>query len=159
MEIGFALLLLLGANGAPILAARLFAQRWNAPLDGGLRFVDGRALLGSAKTVRGVLAAIAVCPLIAWLAGLPAMVGVAFALYAMLGDVFSSFIKRRLGIPPSGQALGLDQIPEALIPLWFLREPIGLETGEVAGLTLSFIVVELMLSRLLYRWHIRRRPY
>ena len=35
----------------------------------------------------------------------------------MTGDLFSSFIKRRFGSAPSSQALGLDQIPESLLPL------------------------------------------
>ena len=31
---------------------------------------------------------------------------------AMLGDLLSSFWKRRVGLAPSWQAIGLDQIPE-----------------------------------------------
>ena len=48
------LLLLLGvANSAPIAARRLLGDRWAAPLDFGLNFVDGRPLLGRGKTIRG----------------------------------------------------------------------------------------------------------
>ena len=57
--LGLRLLLLLGAaNTAPIVIKRVLGGRWNAPLDGGLRFVDGRPLLGPSKTVRGLVAAV-----------------------------------------------------------------------------------------------------
>ena len=42
---GTALLLLLVANGAPILAARVFRHHLDGPLDGGLVLADGRPLL------------------------------------------------------------------------------------------------------------------
>jgi CDP-2,3-bis-(O-geranylgeranyl)-sn-glycerol synthase len=154
-----AFVLLLAANGAPILSARWLGRRWDCPLDGGVRFLDGRALLGRAKTCRGVISAVVVCGVIGWLAGISLQVGVLFGIYAMLGDLVSSFVKRRLGIAPSGRAVGLDQIPESLLPLWMLQGELGLGNLEVVTLVAGFFVLELALSRLLYRWHIRSRPY
>jgi hypothetical protein len=66
------LLLLTLANTSPLVAKRLLGPRWAAPLDGGLRFFDGRPLLGASKTVRGVLVAVAACTLAAPLLGLSA---------------------------------------------------------------------------------------
>jgi len=43
------------ANGTPILLARLMGNRLSQPIDGGVRFVDGRRLLGPSKTIRGLL--------------------------------------------------------------------------------------------------------
>jgi len=159
MELAFAFWLLLCANGAPILAQKYLGRRWCHRVDCGVRFVDGQPLLGDAKTWRGIGFALILCAISTVIAGLPLWLGVKFGLYAMLGDLFSSFIKRRLGIPPSGQAIGLDQIPEALLPLWLLQKPLGIEAVDVVLLTCGFLVVELSLSRLLYRWHIRNRPY
>lgn len=159
MALMVAMLLLLAANGAPILAERWFGRRWACPLDGGLQFFDKRPLLGKAKTCRGIAAALLLCAVIVLLLGLPLWLGILFAAYAMLGDLLSSFSKRRLAIPPSGRALGLDQIPESLIPLWLLHEPLRLNGVEVAMLVTAFFVIELGLSRLLYHWHIRNRPY
>ena len=49
-------LLLLGvANGTPIFARKLFGELFDAPLDGGIKFRDGRPLFGSSKTVRGIV--------------------------------------------------------------------------------------------------------
>jgi hypothetical protein len=38
------------------------------------------------------------------------------------GAPLSSFIKRRLALVPSSQAIGLDQIPESLFPLLACRQ-------------------------------------
>jgi hypothetical protein len=44
-------------------------------------------------------------------------IGVVVGSMAMLGDLFSSFVKRRLNLPPSSRATFLDQVPESLFPL------------------------------------------
>ena len=36
---------------------------------------------------------------------------------SMAGDLLASFLKRRFGLKVHAQAIGLDQIPEALLPL------------------------------------------
>jgi hypothetical protein len=153
------LLLLLVANGAPILARQLLGERFASPLDGGLRFIDGRPLLGPSKSWRGVLAAILLTAPCAILLGGAWWMGLLFALLSMLGDAIASFAKRRLAIAVHGRAAGLDQIPEALLPLWLLSEPLGLD-GEQVFLTVAlFMLLEMSLSPLLHRWHIRLRPY
>jgi CDP-2,3-bis-(O-geranylgeranyl)-sn-glycerol synthase len=154
-----ALLLLTAANGAPVIGKKLFGRRFAFPLDGGLRLPDGRPLLGPSKTVRGVALAVAATTLAAPLFGLAWQTGALFGALAMLGDSLSSFIKRRLGRPSSSQALGLDQIPESLLPLWLCRAALGLSAGEIAALVAAFVVLELLLSRLLYTWHVRDQPY
>lgn len=154
-----AMVFLIGANGAPIIAEKLFGRQFGIPIDGGLRLGDGRPLFGRSKTVRGVGFAVLLCLAIAWFFKQPLWIGMMFGLYAMLGDLCSSFIKRRVGIPVSGRALGLDQIPESLFPLWMLQSELGIGKGEVIVLVVAFFVVELTLSKWLYRWHIRKRPY
>jgi CDP-2,3-bis-(O-geranylgeranyl)-sn-glycerol synthase len=153
------LLLLVVANSAPIAAKRLLGARWNAPIDGGWRFVDGRPLLGPSKTFRGLLAASAAGALAAELLGFSLALGVQVAVLAMLGDALSSFAKRRLGIAPSGRATGIDQIPEALLPLLAVRDMLGLSWLEVAAITITFFVLEIPLARLAYRLKLRDRPY
>ena len=51
------LLLLVATNGAPVLAAYFMGRRGDLPVDFGKRLGDGRALFGSSKTWRGLLAA------------------------------------------------------------------------------------------------------
>ncbi|HXK57554.1 MAG TPA: CDP-archaeol synthase, partial [Gammaproteobacteria bacterium] len=79
--------------------------------------------------------------------------------FAMLGDLLSSFFKRRLGLNPSAMAFGLDQIPESLLPLLVCRPLLDLSWLQVCLLTLGFLILELLLSQLLYRLGIRRHPY
>src|SRR5690606_31394434 len=98
------LLLVLAANGAPILLARLTHGRSLPPVDFGCRLGDGQPLFGRSKTWPGILVAVAATSLVGVVLGYSWLVGVAAGAAAMVGDLCSSFIKRRLGIPPSGQA-------------------------------------------------------
>jgi hypothetical protein len=153
------LLLLLVANGTPILARLWLGERFSRPLDGGLRFMDGRPLLGSAKSWRGVMAAIIATTPCAMLLGQAWWLGALFALLSMLGDAMVSFVKRRLAVAVHGRVVGLDQIPEALLPVWLLNKSFGLNSEQVLVCVVLFMLLEIGLSPLLYRWQIRLRPY
>lgn len=154
------LLVLIGiANGAPILAENMLHRRLDYPVDCHVTFVDGRRLLGSSKTIRGLLAALLTTTAGALSMGLPASLGAWIAVAAMSGDLMSSFIKRRLGIPASGMALGLDQIPEVMLPLLIVQSNYDLEWEDILKLTLLFLVFELFISRILFRLHLRKQPY
>lgn len=154
------LLLLLGvANSAPIAVKHVLGARWSAPLDAGWHFVDGRPLLGPSKTVRGLAAAVAVTALAAALLGFSLGLGARIGAMAMLGDALSSFVKRRLGITASGRATGIDQIPEALLPLLAMQGALGLSLLQVAAITLAFFALEIPLARLTFRLGLRDRPY
>ncbi len=153
------LLLLLVANGAPILARNLMGSRFTQPLDGGRRLADGQPLFGAHKTYRGIATALLATAIAAPMLRLDPGLGLTLATGAMLGDLFSSFLKRRFHMAPGGMALGLDQIPEALLPLvivcWWLD--IGWE--QIVVIVALFMLLELVLSRLAFRWRIRQRPY
>jgi len=153
------LLLALAANGAPVLGARLLGQRYAWPIDGGARFTDGRPLLGASKTWRGLLLSLLACAALAPLVGYSWQLGLTFAGASMTGDAASSFVKRRLDVPPSGRFIGLDQIPEALLPLVVCRTAFGLDWLSIAVLTALFIAGSLLLSQLAYRVGVKQRPY
>lgn len=153
------LLLLVAANGAPIIFRWLSAGRYAWPLDAGLLLADGRRLFGASKTLRGLIAALLCTTLLAWLLGWQPLLGLLFATIAMLGDLLASFIKRRLAIPASGIAPGLDQIPESLFPLLAVRGVFELSWLQIAFIVVAFIVLDYLLSFLLYRLHIRQHPY
>ena len=147
------------ANGAPVIAKRLFGSYLAFPADGGHVFTDGRPIFGSAKTWRGIVFSLLATVIGAFLLGLDWTVGFLISATAMAGDLFSSFIKRRLGYNSSSRAVGLDQVPEALFPLATcnILLPVTL-AGMVIG-TCVFVVGSLILSRILFRIHIRDRPY
>ncbi len=147
------------ANGTPVLLARLLGDTGAWPLDGGRRWRDGRPLLGRSKTWRGLVGAVAATTLAGWLLGVGAGLGAVVALTALAGDAASSFTKRRLGVPSSGQAFGLDQVPESLLPALAVARTLGLGVLDVLAVTVIFFVGELALSRLLYYLNVRDRPY
>jgi len=143
------LLLLIVANGAPVLARLLLADRLLQPVDLGLRFLDSRPVLGPRKTWRGLIAALIMAPVTALALGLPAVIGMTTAIGAMAGDLLSSFIKRRLNVPPHGSVLGLDQVPESLVPLLLLQPLLDLDGRSIAAIVVGFSLAELLLTRLL----------
>lgn len=153
------LILLTLANGAPVVAKKVLGEYFSWPLDGNIRFVDGRPLFGTSKTVRGILVSILVTSACAPLLGLTWKLGLMVAATAMAGDLLSSFLKRRLGLKPSSKAVGLDQIPESLFPLLACRSALSLATLDIAVGTIIFFIGEAVLSRVLFRLHVRDRPY
>jgi CDP-2,3-bis-(O-geranylgeranyl)-sn-glycerol synthase len=160
LELIFKFVVLLAiANGMPILAERLLGRFLAYPLDGETNFIDGRALLGPSKTVRGLIVAVLAASACAPLFGIAWTIGFVVGLAAMAGDLVSSFVKRRIGLPPSSRALGLDQIPESLFPALACKGPLALTIADVILAVALFSVGELILSRLLFKMHIRKEPY
>lgn len=153
------LLLLFVANGAPILARNLLKGKASHPIDGNLILPDGRPLFGKKKTFRGILSSLILTALTAPILGFSVGFGGLFGFFTMLGDLVSSFIKRRLGMKTSSMALGIDQIPESLFPLLAANYILNLGWTSVAIVVFVFFVTELLLSRILYNLKIRRHPY
>ncbi len=152
-------LLLLIANGAPILARHVFGKHFDLPLDGGRTTSRGQPWLGPSKTARGLLAAVLATTLGAILLGFSWSTGAMIGLLAMTGDLAASFTKRRLGLPSSSQAIGLDQIPESLLPMLYCTVSLKLAWSSVLWIVMAFWISEVLLSRLLFRLGIRRHPY
>ncbi|MDH5427012.1 MAG: CDP-archaeol synthase [Nitrospirota bacterium] len=152
-------ILIIVANGAPIIGRWLLNERWAAPIDGGRVFIDGLPLLGKSKTYRGVVFAILVTTLVALSMGLSWDIGLMVSSLAMVGDCLSSFVKRRMALPSSARALGFDQIPESLLPLLGLWQQLPLTWVGIVATVGAFFILELGLSKILFTLHIRKRPY
>jgi len=152
-------ILLMLANGTPVIAKKIIGDYYSYPLDGNLTFADGRPVFGRSKTIRGVALAVLVTTASASLIGLGWRIGLLVGSFAMAGDLFSSFCKRRLGLPSSSRASGLDQIPESLLPLLACRDLLALTAAEIVLCVVMFVVGEVVLSRLLYAFRLRDRPY
>ena len=64
----------------------------------------------------------------------------------------ASFLKRRLGLAVSSMALGLDQVPELLLPAISMRTYAQLTAIDILMVVLFFFFVgELALSRVFFR--------
>lgn len=153
------LVLLTLANGTPVIVRKLLGDFLSQPLDGGIIFFDGQPLFGPSKTIRGIVLSILVTAGISPLIGLEWNIGAVAAAMAMIGDLFSSFLKRRLKMVPSSRATGLDQIPESLFPALATRSMLELTSPEIILVVTIFFAGEVILSRLLFKWHLRDRPF
>src|SRR5215472_240031 len=146
-------------TGPRLFAKKGLGDRFAQPVDGGLPLPVGQPLFGPAKTVRGVIFSILANPLAAWLMGFDWQVGALIAAGSVAGDLFSSFVKRRLGLPASSMAIGLDHVPESLFPLAACRLLLPVTFLDIFVGVAIFFAGGLILSPILFRWHIRDRPY
>jgi CDP-2,3-bis-(O-geranylgeranyl)-sn-glycerol synthase len=114
MDIAYALYFIFPAycaNAAPVIFGG------GRPIDADRTFIDGKPILGSHKTVRGFFAGLIVGTLVGFVQNIvyplyPSnpLLGFALSLGALIGDLFDSFIKRRLGFPPGASFPILDQL-------------------------------------------------
>ena len=110
------LILLSLANGSPVIAKQIFGANCAAPVDGNTPFIDGRPLFGPSKTIRGIVVSLVVTALGAILLGLHFWIGLLVAGTSMAGDLFSSFLKRRIRLGPSSKATGLISFRNRFFP-------------------------------------------
>lgn len=153
------LLLIIVANAAPIIVRKLLHNKWNRAVDGGIVFFDGHPLLGHSKTWRGLVASVVITAIVGVVLGHSIQTGVFISLLAMSGDLVSSFIKRRLNKPASSMAPFLDQFPESFLPAFVMMPFFKLDLLSVFILVALFIIFELGVSVILYKWGIRKQPY
>ena len=153
------LILLVVANGTPVIVKKLLGNALARPLDCGSLFFDGQSIFGPSKTIRGIMVSVLATVICAALMGLGWEVGTLIATFAMAGDLFSSFVKRRLRLASSSMAIGLDHVPESLFPLVASRLLLPLSILDiVAGVTI-FVVCALILSPLLFKLNLRDEPH
>lgn len=153
-----ALLLLVLANSAPWVVARVLGQRLALPLDFGCLLPDGKRLFGDHKTWRGLVAGSLSCAIAAPCLQLPWNIGAGFGAASLLGDALSSAIKRRFGLAPGTEVPGLDQLPEALLPLLLFATLLGLGATGIVAVTFGFMALNLLAIRLRQpRRHQRQR--
>jgi CDP-2,3-bis-(O-geranylgeranyl)-sn-glycerol synthase len=154
-----ALVLLIAANGAPVITSKMLGNRFAWPIDNGLNLGDGYRLFGNSKTWRGFFSAVIFTTVVAILWGLEPLTGLLFGALTMTGDLLTSFIKRRRGNVESSRARGLDAVPESLLPLGLLKDSLALNLIDITLIVMIFFLIEEFVSPVLYRLHIRNQPY
>ena len=154
-----ALILLIAANGAPVIARKVLGNRLAKSMDNGLILSDGHRLFGNSKTWRGLFSSIILTTAVAILFGIQPLTGVLFGMLTMTGDLLTSFIKRRRGKVDSSRARGLDAVPESLLPLCLLKDSLTLNLIDITLIVGVFFLIEEFVSPVLYRLHIRNQPY
>ena len=153
------LIMLLACNGAPLLLEWLLRPHRSKAIDLGRTLADGRPLLGDSKTWVGACAMLLSGLFFAWLFALGWEFGLAFGALVALGDLLSSFIKRRLGLSPGSGKNGLDQLPESALPTLYAVIVLDLPWTYAVVVPIAFWFAQKLLSKLLYRLGIRRQPH
>ncbi len=128
------------------------------PLDFGIKWIDGRALFGKSKTIRGFIAGVFGGTLAGFIIShyyiLPffdcfevQMFGVfMISLGTMVGDAFGSFIKRRFGVD-SGKPFFLDSLMFLVFALIFVYPFANLSLYEPLNI-IFFLVLTVILHPL-----------
>jgi hypothetical protein len=148
-----ALALLIAANAAPVIVAKLARDRWAAPLDFGCVLPDGERLFGSHKTWRGLICGVAAAIAVSLLFAVSAAIAAGFACASLLADALSSAVKRRMRLKPGTEYPGIDQLGEALLPLALFATPLSLEWTEIALVAAIFALLDLATAQLRHsRW-------
>ena len=108
------------------------------PMDGGKLWSDGKPILGANKTIRGSITGVLAGTIIGLLQG-NLIGGVAQAVGAILGDLISSFYKRRRDYPPGSSMPFIDQL-DFIIMAVILSFPFQ-ATGLASALIIMVITV------------------
>lgn len=140
------LLLVLLANAAPVLARFVLRGHLRQPLDGGRRLPDHRRVLGPTKTLGGLLAALLMTAAGAVVLGFDWRLGLVIGAAAMIGDLASSFVKRRLGRPPHSRMPLLDELPEAALPTAAVALPLELGWWDGLVVVAAFVLLHTVLN-------------
>jgi len=146
------LLMIIVANGSPIIIRNLLRNKWNYAVDADMVFINGQPLFGTSKTWRGIIASLCITAIVGIILGYSIQTGIMISSLAMAGDMSSSFIKRRL-------KRALDQVPESFLPALVMMQSFGLNLFSVFMLIAVFIIFELSISKILYRLGLRKHPY
>jgi len=151
------LLLIIIANGAPVLVRIIFGDHLNSPVDLGFTLSDNHPVFGSSKTWRGIFAALLMASVAASLMNYPFVTGFLIASYAVIGDLSSSFIKRRFSMAPSSKAPLLDQVPESLLPAFMVMHTFNLEFSSVLWLSFVFLIIDMAMTYILYHLKVLKK--
>jgi len=166
------------ANAAPILAARMpWLNTCFFPLDCYMTFRHKR-ILGSHKTVRGLLSGIVVGILVTWLQVLcyeqlslvrtfiplnysainPILFGFLAACGALVGDAIKSFFKRQLGITPGKSWFPFDQLDYILGGIAFTSLYVQLTLTQYLLLCLVWFLMHPLATMIGYELKLKESP-
>ncbi|MEW6221998.1 MAG: CDP-2,3-bis-(O-geranylgeranyl)-sn-glycerol synthase [Candidatus Hadarchaeota archaeon] len=147
------------ANGAPVVLGG------GRPIDGKRKFSDGRPIFGPGKTVRGFMAGLVAGSVLGLLQALPsgshsrAAAGLMLSLGALTGDLFGSFLKRRLDIPRGGAAPLLDQLGFVVFAMAFSSIVEFPGWTVTAAILIMTPIIHLGTNYCAYRLGLKDRPY
>lgn len=121
------------ANALPVIGYKLLGK-YNRPISA--------KWLGEGKTIGGFAFGLLVGSLIGFLQG-ALLLGFLLSLGALMGDIFGSFVKRRIGLKRGAPAPGLDQLGFLVFALIFAWPVLELTILQIAFLLVLTPVLHL----------------
>lgn len=167
------------ANMFPLFAAKLpILKKWEYPMDFFLEF-RGKRVLGSHKTIRGLVTGILVGILIVWiqkelylnwefLRNALALnyfqynfvyLGALLGLGAIIGDAVKSFFKRQLNIPSGETWMFFDQIDYVLGGIVFTYWYAPLSIEQYLYLTIMYFGLHMLTTVIGYLLGLKEKPF
>lgn len=147
------------ANASPVIFGG------GRPIDGGRKFRDGRSIFGPGKTVRGFLGGLSVGTIIGGFQTLTTndleLLPLAFllSLGALCGDLFGSFVKRRLGFERGRPFPLLDQLGFLLFAVIFAL-PLRVPSLSIFIILLVITpIIHLLANCFAYSLGLKKEPY
>lgn len=144
-------------NCLPVITSVVLGEKFRYPVDRGFLWLDNRPLFGQNKTVRGVAVIILGGMVACSFLGEPWWRGGVVATMVVLGDLTSSFIKRRFNVPIGGDLFPLDHLFESLFPSLFLLSIQSLTWTQLIIVVVSFIFTAYPVT-LWWKYTIHRAP-
>ena len=140
------------ANATPV------ALGGGPPLDGGEKWLDGKPFLGSHKTFRGTVVGVLAGVLVGALQG-TILVGLAQGLGAILGDLVSSFLKRRLDIAPGESFPFLDQLDFIIVAVILSQPFTRASLQEIVIILVVTVPIHYLMNYLSWLVKIKEHPW
>lgn len=166
------------ANVAPVFAAKApVLAKWNTPIDFGAKF-NGKPLLGTHKTVRGLLVGVLAGTLVflaqtemygsfGWareISGgldyseLSIALGLLLSFGALFGDMVKSFAKRQIGVPAGKSWFPFDQTDYIFGGLLLSTIVVSLSLVDYIYILIVWFVMHLLSSYIGYRIKLKSDP-
>lgn len=140
------------ANAAPV------ALGGGPPLDGGENWYDGKPFLGSHKTFRGTVVGI-LAGLVIGALQTNTIGGLAQGVGAILGDLLSSFLKRRWDVPPGDSSPLLDQLDFIVIAI-ILSFPFQNPTiSQIILILIITVPIHYLMNYIAWLFKMKKNPW
>ncbi|MEM2351709.1 MAG: CDP-2,3-bis-(O-geranylgeranyl)-sn-glycerol synthase [Thermoproteota archaeon] len=152
------------ANASPVIFGG------GKPIDLGKKFFDEKPIFGPHKTYRGFISGVLIGTAVGWaqenialLIGLSCgstLLGFLLSLGALIGDLFGSFLKRRLNIRPGAMLPIVDQIDFVLFALLFAS--LSGKLPSIIGIIIIIILtipIHLFTNLIAYLLHLKDSPW
>ncbi len=148
------------ANATPVFLKQ------GKPLDLGAKFIDGKRVLGDGKTFEGLAIGLffgtysGIIETLVFKNLLFIRIGLIASIGALLGDIFGSFIKRRLGLKRGDPAPILDQLDfiyGATLLLYLIGVTVTLE--KFIAIQVITLILHIVTNRIAYVLKLKPVPW